>query len=86
MKKNFIPEELRRALHEAAEKGDLEAFIAAIDANIEALPDDLVYARTDMEVIEEAMNLIAEGLATIEPDGIRLKLEDGGGCFPNQFH
>lgn len=86
MKKDVIPEELRKTLHKAAEQGDLEAFIEAIDDNIESLPDDLVLARTDLGVVEEAMKLIAEGLATIEPDGIRLKLEEDCDHFPNQFH
>jgi len=84
--KGIIPEEVRKTLLEAAEKGDLDAFIAAIDANIESLPDDLVYARTDMNVIEEAMNLIAEGIASIEPDGIRLILEQDNGYYPERFH
>lgn len=86
MGKGPISEELRRTLHQAAEKGDLKAFIAAIDANLESLPDDLVYARTDLDVIEEAMKLIAEGVASIEPDGIRLVLEEDCGYYPSEFH
>lgn len=86
MKKNVIPDELRKTLHEAAEKEDLDAFVAAINANADSLPDDLVYACTDMDVIEEAMKLIAEGLASIEPDGIRLVLEEECDYFPKEFH
>lgn len=86
MKKVHIPDEVRKTLHEAAENGDLEAFIATIDANIEFLPEDLVYARTDINVIEEAMNLIAEGIASIEPDGIRLILDEDSGFYPEGFH
>jgi hypothetical protein len=86
MKKVNIPEELRKRLHEAAEKEDLKEFKTAIEENTEHLPDDLVYALNDENVIEEAMNLIGEGLASIEPDGIRLIFEEAGDIYPDRFH
>lgn len=78
-----IPDELRKRLHEAAEKEDLKDFIAAIEENADLLPEDLVFALTDENVIEEAMNLIGEGLASIEPDGIRLIIEEAGDDYPD---
>lgn len=86
MKNEKIPEKILNALYEAAEKEDLKKFVEIIDGNSEVLPADLVEARSDPEVIEEAMTLIGEGLAVIEPDGIRLKYEDDQGYFPTEFH
>lgn len=86
MKKNRIAAEILEALYEAAEQEDLERFIEIIDSNSESLPVDLVEARLDPEVVEEAMKLIGEGLVLIEPDGIRLKFEEEQDYFPKEFH
>ncbi len=86
MKKNKIAEEILNALYEAAEQDDLKRFIEIIDRNRESLPADLIEARMDPEVVEEAMKLIGEGLAVIEPDGIRLRYEESPDYFPEKFH
>lgn len=86
MKKGRISKETLTALYEAAEKEDLKKFIEIIDSNEGNLPADLVEARSDPEVIEEAMKLIGEGLADIQPDGIRLVFEGERQDFPKEFH
>lgn len=70
-----IPEEIVRELKKAARSRDVRAFDRAVNRHKRDLPEDLLGAVEDREILSETMKLIDRDLTDLYSDGVRLKME-----------
>lgn len=69
-----VPEEIVEELRKAARTRDPKALGKAIDRHKRDLPDDLLEAREDENVLKGTMDLFNQGLADVRTEGVRLNV------------
>ncbi|NLK01138.1 MAG: hypothetical protein GX318_07875 [Clostridia bacterium] len=73
-----VPEKIVEELKKAARSRDVRAFDKAVNKHKRDLPDDLLEATEDREVLEETMKLFNENKATVCREGVRLNVDNCG--------